>query len=81
VSSVAKTILEHALALPEDERRRLGEAILDSVPRQIPGETRQAWVDEARRRAEEIERGEGEGLDLDESLAELRSDLRRRPRG
>lgn len=77
VTSAAKKILEHALTLPEDERQRLGEALLDSVPRGTQGEIQQAWVDVARRRAEAVERGDEEGLDLDQALAELRVDLRR----
>ncbi len=77
MTSTAKKILDEALSLPEDDRRRLGEAILDSVPRGAPEDTQQAWVDEARRRAEKVERGEGELLDLDEALTDLRADLRR----
>lgn len=77
MTSSAKKILDEALSLPEEDRRRLGEAILDSVPRGAPEETEQAWVDEARRRAEAIERGDGELLDLDEALTQLRGDLRR----
>ncbi len=78
VTSVAKKLLEDALTLPEDERRRLGEAILDSLPAHAAEERLRAWFDEARRRAEDVERGEGETVDLDEALAQLRSDLRRR---
>lgn len=74
MTSATKKLLEHALARPEEERRKMGEALLDSVPRRIPGETEQAWVQEARRRAERIESGEAESIDLDEALAELRAD-------
>ena len=77
MSSAAKTILERALALPEEDRRRLGEALLDSVPRGAPEEVEQAWVEVARQRAAEVERGEAQTLDLDEALSELRADLRR----
>jgi hypothetical protein len=76
MTSAAKKILEHALGLPEEERRRVGEALLDSVPQGTPDQIQQAWVEEARRRAEAVETGE-ESLDLDEALAELRADLRR----
>lgn len=81
MTSTAKKILDEALSLPEEDRRRLGEAILDSVPRGAPEDTQRAWVDEARRRAEKIERGEAELLDLDEALTDLRADLRRIHRG
>lgn len=79
MTSTAKKILEHALSLPEEDRRRLGEAILDSVPG--AEDTQQAWADEAQRRAEEVERSDGELIDLDEALAELRTDLGRIHRG
>jgi hypothetical protein len=55
--------------------RRLGEALLDSVPKPIADDLEQAWVDEARRRAEELLRGEGKALDPDAELAVLRADL------
>lgn len=81
VTSTAKKILAEALSLPDDERRRLGEALLDSVPRGAPEHTEQAWVDEARRRAEKVERGEDVLLDLDQALTDLRADLRSRAPG
>jgi hypothetical protein len=74
VTSTAKRILEVALALPEDDRRMLAEAILDSVPASEGFE--RTWVGEARRRAEEVERGEGELLDLERASNDLRADLR-----
>lgn len=76
MTSTAKDLLRNALALPEEERRRLGEALLDSIPANDPAGVHQAWVEEARRRAEEVASGAGGLLDLDESLSQLRSDLR-----
>ena len=76
MTSAAKKILQEVLALPEDDRRRLGEAILESVPSHSEEEIRQAWTEEAVRRAEALERGEGEVLDLDEALESIRADLR-----
>ncbi|MAQ18348.1 MAG: addiction module protein, partial [Sandaracinus sp.] len=34
MTSMAKKILDEALALPEDDRRRMAERLLDSVPRE-----------------------------------------------
>ena len=76
MTSAARKILEVALALPEEDRRRIGEAILDSVQGDAADDIRQAWQDEAVRRVEEIERGEGKLVDLDEALRSLRADLR-----
>lgn len=75
MSNAAKKVLEVALALPEEDRRRLGEALLDSIALESPNDIEQAWVAEAVRRAEEVARGEGELLDLDASIAEIRASI------
>ncbi len=56
VTSAAKKILEDALSLPEEDRRRLGEAILDSV--RDSSEVQGAWRDEVMRRIEEVRGGD-----------------------
>jgi len=58
VTSTAKKILDEALALPEDDRRRLGEALLDSVPRECSEGVEGAWRDEVVRRIEEVRGGD-----------------------
>ena len=58
MTSTAKKILDDALSLPEDDRRRLGEALLDSVPRESSEEIEGAWRDEVARRIEEVRRGD-----------------------
>ena len=72
MASEAQTILEHALALPEDERRRIGESLLDSVPRDSDEEIAAAWREQVLSRIDEVQRGE----DVVESLAEVKSALR-----
>lgn len=76
MTSTAKKILTEALTLSDDERRKLGEAILDSLPRSNADEIRAAWVEESMRRAEEVEHDRGPTLDLKTALDELRSDLK-----
>jgi len=73
VTSTAKKILDEALTLPEDERRRLAERLLDSVPRESAEEVDRAWDDEVLRRVRAAERGETEARDWDEANAELRT--------
>jgi putative addiction module component (TIGR02574 family) len=51
-------VLEQALALPEDDRRRVAEALLDSVPGESEQEIEAAWRDEVMRRIGEVRRGE-----------------------
>lgn len=58
VTSSARKVLEEALALPEEDRRRVAEALLDSVPRETEQEVESAWRDEVARRIAEVERGE-----------------------
>lgn len=71
----AKQVLDDALTLPDAERRRVGEAILDSVPSQSASEIEAAWLEEALRRASEIERGEAATLDGDQVVAEILAKL------
>ena len=61
--------MEEALALSEQEREELVNA-LSSSPE--PVELSPKWSSEIGRRIEKIERGEGEFLDAEEHLADLR---------
>jgi hypothetical protein len=72
----AKRVLEDALSLPNTERRRVAEAILDSMPPETVDEIELAWLEEARRRAGRLERGEDEARDGDQALAALEAKLR-----
>ena len=60
MTSAAKKILEDALSLPEEDRRRLGEALLDSIPRESSEEVEGAWRDEVVRRIEEVRQGKAQ---------------------
>lgn len=76
VTSVATKILADALALPEDERRRVAELLLDSVSTDTTEEIRAAWAAEAIRRAEALERGDSRAVDGESALAAVRARLR-----
>jgi hypothetical protein len=66
VTPSARNVLEQALALSEDDeddRRRVAEALLDSLPAESTREAQDiegAWRDEVLRRIGEVERGEVE---------------------
>ena len=75
MTAAANKILEGALALPDDERRRIAELLLDSIPTQDAQEIETAWVTEALRRADELERGDAEALDGRSVLEELKARL------
>lgn len=71
MTSTPKKLLEDALALPLEERRKLTQALLDALPPETADEIEAAWLDEARRRAGAVERGEIRTLDGDEALRAL----------
>lgn len=58
VTSSARKVLEEALALPEEDRRRVAEVLIDSTPRESEQEIESAWRDEVMHRIEEVRRGE-----------------------
>lgn len=77
MTATANRILEDALSLPDADRRRIAELLLDSVSSETTAEIQAAWVAQAVRRAEELERGEAVALDgkpiLDALKAQLQS--------
>lgn len=76
VTDAAKKLLEEVLALPEEDQRWIADRLLDHVPRESQREIDAAWRDEAIRRAEELERGEGETLDGPTAVGEIERELR-----
>lgn len=75
VTAQARKILEQALSLPDDDRQRLAEALLDSIPAEVAEELEKAWNAEALRRAEAFERGEVQAIDGEKAISDLRSKL------
>ncbi|MBX3250757.1 MAG: addiction module protein [Myxococcales bacterium] len=76
MSSTAKKILHEALALPEEDRVRLAEHLLDSVPRETAEMLERAWNEEALRRAEALADGETTAIDGEVALTRLENKLR-----
>ncbi len=75
MSLPVKRILQEGLSLPPQERRRVAETLLDSIPHESVSEIEEAWNQEAVRRAERVERGEVEGAAGEEALRELEAEL------
>ncbi|MDY6991944.1 MAG: addiction module protein [Pseudomonadota bacterium] len=73
-------IEKELMALPEQERSRIALDLLRSLNKDDEHLSREeweaAWVEEANRRLEEIERGEVELLSHEEVMASLRSALK-----
>lgn len=78
MSAEATSILEQALALPEAERRRIGEALLDSIASGDDPSIEASWNREILRRVAQIETGEVETVDGAAGVAEIRNRLLRR---
>ncbi|KIG12808.1 hypothetical protein DB30_01016 [Enhygromyxa salina] len=76
MTATADKILEEARSLPDDERRRIAELLLDSISPDPAEEIEAAWVAEAVRRANELERGEAELLDGQMVLDNLKAQYR-----
>ncbi|WP_085315141.1 addiction module protein [Derxia lacustris] len=64
-----------ALSLPEDERARLAEELMASLP--ADAELLAAWAAEAERRIDAEAAGEADARDYDTVLRELRAGLGR----
>ena len=60
MTDAARTILDQALSLADDERLRLAEALFDSVPADAQERSDEAWREELLRRMGEVRRGEVE---------------------
>ncbi len=78
VTDAAKKLMEQALALPREDRRRLGLALLESLDDDEQGlALHPAWIPEIKRRVEEIESGNVKTVPADEALVRLRARLQK----
>ena len=73
MTSTAQKILDEALALPEEDRLRVAESLLESVPRESGEEVERSWDREVLRRVQAAENGETKSRPWDEAAAELRA--------
>jgi putative addiction module component (TIGR02574 family) len=64
-------VLEAAMALPESERRALALRLLDTVGDEPVEEIEARWLDEARRRRDEVEAGRTPRIPWDEARARI----------
>ena len=69
--------LDFALSLPEEQRLHLATELLASIkPPGVMSVDDPRFLDEIRRRSEEIDRGEAETVSVDEALQSIREALR-----
>ena len=69
-------IEKQALSLSAEERARLARELLDSIDNLTPREIETLWLDEAERRAREIDRGAAVLVDGDEVARKARALVR-----
>ena len=69
-------IEKQALSLSAEERARLARELLDSIDNLTPREIETLWLDEAERRAQEIDRGAAVLVDGDEVARKARALVR-----
>jgi putative addiction module component (TIGR02574 family) len=70
------TIRREALSLPPQERAALARDLLSSLEAESHEDIDQLWLDEAVRRAEEVDRGEARTYSSEEVSSQARSLLR-----
>jgi putative addiction module component (TIGR02574 family) len=71
VGSVARKILEDAMALSVDERAALAHELLASLEAERDPSVDQAWAPEITRRAERFRAGESKGIPAEEVMARM----------
>lgn len=71
MNKAATEVLEAALALPDDERAKLAELLIESLDGAPDAGQETAWAAEIERRLERIEAGVAKSLPMEEALARL----------
>lgn len=70
-------IVDEALALPSEARALLADRLVESLDPAEDGYIRQLWMREARRRIDEVRRGEVKTVPADEAFAQVRQAIAR----
>jgi hypothetical protein len=70
-------LAEEALALPSEQRALLADRLVESLDAAEANRMDRIWATEAKRRRDEVRRGEVETIPGDEALARVRRSLGR----
>lgn len=70
-------IADEALALPSEARALLADRLVESLDPAEDGYIRQLWMREARRRVDEVRRGEVKAIPAGEAFAQVRQAIAR----
>ncbi len=75
MSEKSVKLLEESLALPENERAGLADALLSSLEPPADADVEQAWKEEVERRIQALDKGEAQVIPWDQVRDELWSGL------
>lgn len=67
----AEELLDEAMKLPESERRVLALRLLETVGDESPEEVERAWVQEARKRLDDIRSGRSQPVPWEEARGRI----------
>jgi putative addiction module component (TIGR02574 family) len=70
-------IADEALALPSEARALLADRLVESLDPAEDGYIRQLWMREAKRRVDEVRRGEVQTVTAEQAFAEVRQAIAR----
>lgn len=70
-------IADEALALPSEARALLADRLVESLDPAEDGYIRQLWMREARRRIDEVRRGEVKTVPAEDAFAQVRQAIAR----
>ncbi len=68
----ASEILDAALALPEADRGKIADKLVESLDGDLDPDAESAWADEIERRLAGIEAGQSKTLDMDAAVKRMR---------
>jgi putative addiction module component (TIGR02574 family) len=73
MTQAAEELLQQALQLPEEDRERIADSLLRSLPGSDETTFEEEWGPEIQRRIAEIDEGKVEMRPWDETMAELKA--------
>lgn len=75
MGEAAERIYSEALDLSEDERAAVAEKLLRSLGGDLEADVDEAWLQEARRRLEELQQGDAEARSAESVFQDVRSEF------
>lgn len=77
MATTVEKLAEQAMTLPTESRARLADLLVESLDAQELGHIDRLWVEEAKRRRDDVRSGRVEAIPGDEALQKVRDVIRR----